>query len=115
MWYSVLMINQKSRATSLLLAKVCFVLASAGAVYLLLQTGKEQTCCDDVLKTRWAYFLPGISVTLPALAMYLFLLSGMFFKPQSEVWKGMFLVGALTVIGAAVWFTGLQMHQLNSI
>ena len=54
-------------------------------------------------------------MTAPALATYLLLLFGIFFKPNSEIWKRVFIVGTLTVIGAAFWFTGIQMILLKSL
>ena len=108
---------QKSRALWWL-AIGFYCLAALGAAYLLyyaLKDGSVAGCgkgagagCNLVQGSRWAYLFPGVPVTVPALLLYLTLLFGMLFKPRSELWIGVFLVGALTIIGAALWFTGLQ-------
>ena len=105
-----------------LIAKIFLLLATCGASYLLfvaLKDGPVAGCgtgssCDSVLKSRWAYILPGVSVTIPALLTYLLLLFGAFFRRGSELWKGIMLVAALTVIGAAFWFIGLQVIELGA-
>ena len=105
-----------------LIAKVFLLLATGGASYLLfvaLKDGHVAGCgsgssCDSVLKSRWAYILPGVPVTVPALLTYLILLFGAFFKRGSELWKGIMLVAALTVIGSAFWFVGLQIIELGA-
>ena len=117
------MSSPDKRKPASLLATLCFVVASLGAGYLLvraIQNGPVVGCgtgssCDSVLKSRWAYLLPGIPVTAPALLTYLVLLFGILFKPGSELWKGIMFVGSLTVIGAAMWFTGVQMVLLKSL
>lgn len=106
-----------------LAAKILLGLACLGAGYLLvvaLKNGPVAGCgagssCDTVLKSRWAYLLPGVPVTAPALFTYLVLLFGLIFKPRSKSWEGVFVVGALMVIGAAAWFTGLQIFVLKSL
>jgi len=116
------MTTTEKRSTAWLVAKILFGLASLGAGYLLvvaLKNGPVAGCgsgssCDTVLKSRWAYLLPGIPVTAPALFTYLVLLFGLIFKAGSKAWEGVFLVGSLMVIGAAVWFIGLQVLVLKS-
>ena len=104
------------------LAKLFFCLASLGAGYLLftaLKDGPVAGCgtgssCDTVLKSHWAYLLPGVPVTAPALLTYLVILTGLFFYPRSKVWHVVFMVAAFTVIGAALWFVGLQIFEIGS-
>jgi len=77
------------------IAAIIFLgVASLGAGYLLLrslQDGPVAGCggagspCDSVLKSRWAYVLPGVPVTAPALASYLVLLFALIFRPRDEI------------------------------
>lgn len=104
-------------------AKILLGLASVGAGYLLitkLTNGPLAGCgegssCDVVLSSRFAYLLPGVPVAAPALFTYLALLFGLCFKPDSKAWEGIFLVGSLMIIGAAIWFTGLQMIKIKAL
>ena len=97
-------------------AMLLLALACVGATYLLyvsLKNGPVAGCgkgssCDLVLASRWSYLLPGVPVTAPALFTYMALLFGLLFKSDSKVWEGVFLVGSFMVIGAAIWFIGLQ-------
>jgi uncharacterized membrane protein len=115
--------NPSKNGIALTAAKIFFLLASIGAAYLLvaaIKNGPIAGCgsgsgCDTVMKRRWAYLLPGVPVTVPALLTYLTLLYGMFFKSKSEVWQGILLVGSLMVIGAAIWFIGLQVVVIKAL
>lgn len=99
------------------------ILALGGACYLLfvsLRDGPVLGCgtgssCDSVLKGRWAYFLPGIPVSAPAVVVYLVLLHGLLVPGSRGVaWKGRMMIGALLVLGAATWFIGLQALVIGS-
>ena len=96
-----------------------FVLAAAGSAYLFfvsLKNGSVAGCgrsCDIALTSRWAYLL-GIPISAPALFTYLVLIYGLIFKSRSELWQGIFLVAGLMVIGAAIWFTGIQAVLLKT-
>ena len=88
-------------------------------LYVSLKDGPVAGCgagssCNTVLKSQWAYLLPGVPVTAPALFTYLALLFGLIFKPKSKAWGGVLLVGSFMVIGAAFWFVGLQAFAVGS-
>ncbi|MGI9242287.1 MAG: vitamin K epoxide reductase family protein [Verrucomicrobiales bacterium] len=116
------MTTPEKRQRAWLVAKILLGLACVGAGYLLavaLKNGPVAGCgsgssCDTVLKSRWAYLLPGVPVTAPALFTYLVLLFGLIFRSGSKAWEGVMLVGSLMVIGAAAWFVGLQVVVLKS-
>jgi uncharacterized membrane protein len=116
------MTSTSATSSRYLVSKIFFLLASCGAAYLLFATIKNGpvagcgggSSCDTVLKSRWAYLLPGVPVTAPALFTYLVLLYGLFFKPDSDTFIGVFLIGSLMVIGAAIWFTGIQAFVLKT-
>ncbi|MFT4549970.1 MAG: putative membrane protein [Verrucomicrobiales bacterium] len=111
---------RKNQGGLRLLAIAFFVLAAILATNLLwssLKNGPVAGCgrsCDLVLKSSWAYLSPGIPVSAPALFTYLVLLYGLIFKPRSELWQGVFFVGSLMVIGAAIWFVCLQFFVIQS-
>jgi uncharacterized membrane protein len=75
--------------------------------------------CNRVLQSRWAYWL-GIPVSLPAALAYLGLLVSTFFpRPDqrgnsSPGWIALRTGLAASVIGAALWFTGIQWLVLEA-
>lgn len=71
--------------------------------------------CDSVLKGRWAYVLPGIPVSAPAVVVYLVLLHGLLFPgKRGTAWHARMLIGSLLVLSAAAWFIGLQAIVIKS-
>jgi uncharacterized membrane protein/protein-disulfide isomerase len=76
--------------------------------------------CGSVLGSRWAYVL-GIPVSLPAVIAYLVLLAGTIVYPRADTpnfqrrigWALLAVAGA--VVGAAVWFSGLQIFVTKAI
>ena len=67
--------------------------------------------CSAVLNSSFAYFLPGIPVTVPAILTYVALIFGLLTRAKgarAEAWEMVVYVGALIVVGAAVWFISLQ-------
>ena len=71
--------------------------------------------CDEVLRSRWSKWL-GLPVSLLGACTYLALLSLSWpaaIRPQSIAMGGLFAL-ALVAAGAAVWFVGLQVIQLQS-
>jgi uncharacterized membrane protein len=108
-------------------ARVLLGVAAAMAAYLswnALTGGALPGCgpasgCDKVLQSRWAYWL-GIPVGVPALAAYLGLLAATFFvrgsapaERQRRTWLAIVALSVL-IIGAALWFAGLQVFLLKS-
>jgi uncharacterized membrane protein/protein-disulfide isomerase len=97
-------------------------LAILGSGYLLVQSLKrgpvagcgEGSPCNSVLQSRWAYFVPGVPVTAPAVLTYAGLLVALIFRPRTKAWDFLLLGGAMMVIGAALWFGGLQMFALKA-
>lgn len=65
--------------------------------------------CDKVLQSRWAKWF-GMSVSIPALPVYLTLLAATFSNLRSRGPQSALILstGALLLIGAAVWFVILQ-------
>jgi uncharacterized membrane protein/protein-disulfide isomerase len=66
--------------------------------------------CDKVLSSRWGYFF-GLPISLFALPVYLTVIVLLFQK--SLRWKAV-LPLALMVLGAALWFVGLQAFALRA-
>jgi uncharacterized membrane protein len=106
-----------SRA-ELILVRLAFSLAFAISAYLAwnsLQGGGVPGCgpdsgCDKVLGSRWAYVL-GLPVSLFALPVYLGTIVLLFQKTIR--WK-IILPLAAVVLGAALWFVGLQGFALRA-
>jgi len=75
--------------------------------------------CDKVLQSRWAYWL-GIPVSIPAFLTYAGLLAATFgissgSAPARQQTRWTIIVTlAVLVIGAALWFVGLQAFVLKS-
>jgi uncharacterized membrane protein len=101
------------------------VIAIALASYLLwvslgglsIGCGPESNC-DKVLHSRWAYWF-GVPVSAVALAVYVAMFVGTLrlgrdvpVAQQRRAWA-VLIPGAITVIGAAVWFTGLQLFRIK--
>jgi uncharacterized membrane protein len=75
--------------------------------------------CDKVLHSRWARWL-GLPVSAIALLIYLAIFAGTFWlrrtvapAQQRAAWRGL-IPGAVTVIGAALWFGIVQAFILKS-
>ena len=97
-------------------AYLLWVSASGGAVA---GCGPESNC-HTVLNSRWAYWL-GVPVSAPALVIYALLFLGTLGPPPGRrpapqapppAWV---LFGSLTVIGAGLWFVGLQLFVLRTV
>src|SRR5262245_52568496 len=101
--------------------RLSIVIAIAIGCYLLwvslgglaVGCGPESNC-DKVLHSRWAYWF-GIPVSAVALAVYAAIFIGTLrlgrnveVSLQRQAWR-ILIPGAVTVIGAALWFTGLQL------
>ena len=107
-------------------ARLLLVFATAIAGYLAwgsLSGGGIAGCgpasgCDKVLSSRWAYWL-GMPVSIPAIATYLAMLIASF-KIESSSVSGrrsawLVIIGlSVMVIGAVLWFGGLQAIVLKS-
>ena len=91
------------------------VSAAGGAVA---GCGPESNC-HVVLNSRWAYWL-SVPVSAPALIVYALLFTGTFWLDgKSEhsrrgAWRILF-PGAVAVLGAGLWFVGLQLFVLQAI
>ena len=105
-------------------ALVLLAVAVIGAGYLLANAlihGPILGCgegsgCDRVLKSRFAYLLPGLPVTAPALIVYLILIVCLS-KPgnrlASDTRQFLSLVCAGLIVGAAALFLGIQAIKLK--
>jgi uncharacterized membrane protein len=76
--------------------------------------------CDQVLKSRWAYWF-GVPVSAFALMMYSLMLGASFRLTKStpavvqrKAWAWL-VPGALAVAGAAIWFVGLQVFVVKAL
>lgn len=74
--------------------------------------------CDVVLKSKWSQ-LAGLPVSVPALVIYLLLLAATFRVGDASAARrrtawGVLLIGAFAIIGAALWFTGLQVAVIGA-
>jgi uncharacterized membrane protein len=111
----------------LLLVRVLLLVALCGAGYLAwvsFQHGPvagcgEESGCNKVLQSRWAYWLD-IPVSVPAVAVYLAFLGATFLLQRSRTpddqrgsWAALITL-SLTVLGAALWFIGLQVFVLKA-
>lgn len=109
------------------LARLQLMLALGISLYLAytaLSSGAVAGCgagsdCNTVLSSRWAYWF-NLPVSLPAAGFYLLLLTASFLaapaRPpatQRRAWSAM-ITGAFIVLGAALWFIGLQAAILGS-
>lgn len=75
--------------------------------------------CDKVLHSQWGYWF-GVPVSILALAVYLAVLALSFgmgarrdAAGQRKLWPGL-LITAILMIGAAIWFTGVQALAIHS-
>jgi uncharacterized membrane protein len=76
--------------------------------------------CDIVLTSRWSSWF-GVPVSLPALVLYAGLLAALSWRvkdpsPVIAAWRWLGLTaGAVAILGAAVWFTVLQLFVIRAI
>ncbi|HOW66305.1 MAG TPA: vitamin K epoxide reductase family protein [Candidatus Paceibacterota bacterium] len=96
-----------------------YLLWSSGFGGALAGCGPESEC-HVVLNSRWAYWF-GIPVSVPALGVYLFLITGTrWLEPnppgasRGPVWRLLF-AGSVAVLAAGLWFVGLQLFVLKAI
>ena len=117
---------RRFKTTALLLCAAC--LALAGWMLFHSLTGARMVgCgagsgCDSVMGSPWAYVLGGVPVSLPAAVSYLLIaLCILFLGGESEedrsldrfLWPLM-LVLAGALVGAALWFSYLQLFVLHA-
>ena len=73
--------------------------------------------CGSVMGSRWAWFLGGVPVSLPALAVYALLGLCVLFLGDASldrfIWRAMPLLGGC-IVGAALWFVWLQAGVLHA-
>jgi uncharacterized membrane protein/thiol-disulfide isomerase/thioredoxin len=109
------------RAGVLMTVRLLFVAAmgiSAYLAWLSLTGGQAVGCgpdsgCDQVLHSRWAYWF-GLPVSMLALGIYSLILGASFRLTaetpdavRQKTW-GWLIPSAMVVLGAALWFVGLQ-------
>ncbi|MCQ2182652.1 MAG: hypothetical protein MJY89_04515 [Bacteroidales bacterium] len=101
------------------LSVVMFVQSLSGAAIAGCGAGSG---CDNVMGSRWGYFLGTVPVSLPAVAVYLILLLCALFvggkSRDSEsldrmLWPLMLVIGG-SIIGCAVWFCWLQAGVIHA-
>ncbi|HOA62008.1 MAG TPA: vitamin K epoxide reductase family protein [Verrucomicrobiota bacterium] len=112
----------------LLAVRLLLLVALLGSGYLAwvsLRSGPVPGCgpastCERVLQSRWAYWLD-IPVSIPALLTYAALLGlTCLLKHRTEAdqqrgtWAAI-VVLSTAIIGAALWFTGLQLFVLHAL
>ena len=75
--------------------------------------------CDKVLHSRWGYWF-GLPVSVLALLVYISVVALSFglaekrdAARQRKLWPGL-LIGAILMLGAAIWFTALQALVIRS-
>jgi len=93
----------------------CMLLAKALVDGPLLGCG-EGSGCDSVLKSRYAYVLPGVPVTVPALLVYAVLLFCILKRGslrESGSWRFATLASAFLILGAAACFVAIQAIRLK--
>jgi uncharacterized membrane protein len=108
-------------------ARVLFALALGISLYLAHTSLSHEavagcgagSSCGTVLSSRWAYWF-ALPVSVPAAAFYVLLLvasaftgSGRTPRLQARAWTGL-IAGAFAVLGAALWFIGLQAAIIGS-
>ena len=97
---------------------------SAGLVWATLRKGTAgcgpSTDCMEVLTSRWSTWL-GIPVALPAAAVYLGMQGALLFlrppvtaRTRNVAWGLLVVLVGLT-LGAAIWFTGVQLVVLQRV
>lgn len=116
-----------ARLGLLRLAQLQFTLAFAVSCYLAytaFSSGSVAGCgagsdCGAVLASRWAFWF-NLPVSAPAAAFYVVLLVASVFagpsrsaRVQSRAWT-ILVAGAFAVLGAALWFLGLQAAIIGS-
>lgn len=109
------------------IAQVLFGVALIISLYLAytsLSSGQLAGCgpdsdCNDVLTSRWAYWFT-LPVSVPAIGFYLLILAASFIaSPKQTVanqrrgWT-VLIAGAFVVLGAGLWFIGLQAVIIGS-
>ncbi|MDB4318295.1 hypothetical protein N9972_00965, partial [bacterium] len=106
------------KRSSFALVRVLALIGLAISAYLLIQKlngtitsikgcGGEGGCAN-VLGSKWSQLL-GLPVSAFSTLLYLGII-GLTFKPQREI----LVTIALLLIGAALWFSGLQMFVIKS-
>ncbi|MFK7850368.1 MAG: vitamin K epoxide reductase family protein [Akkermansiaceae bacterium] len=106
-----------------IIAALLFTISGLAAAYLLavsIANGPVAGCgegssCSSVLKTRFAYFLPGIPITAVALPVYALLVAGLLIQARSKIWDLMIYTGSLIVLFAAIYFVGIQVVKLKQL
>ena len=113
---------RRFKAWTQTLCVACLLLAG-WMLYHALSGGPMAGCgagsaCNAVMGSSWAYFLGAVPVSLPALAVYLLLFLCLVFLGQDRsldrVIRPMMLILAGCVVGAALWFTWLQIGVIHA-
>lgn len=116
----------QSLPKSVTIARVLLLIAFGLTVYLAtasLSQGGIAGCgpeggCGEVLHSRWAYWL-GVPVSIPAGLLYLMLFGLTFPVARSAGAPGAkgprlaLQTGCIAVVGAAIWFVGLQAFAIG--
>jgi len=120
---SISMTLRRFRTAALLLVAACLVLAG-WMLFHSLSGVRLVGCgagsgCDSVMGSPWAYVAGGIPVSLPAVVAYLLLLVCILFLGGDAsldrlLWPVMLFLGG-SILGAALWFSGLQLFVLCAL
>ena len=113
---------RRFKTWTLTLCAACLLLAG-WMLYHALSGGPMAGCgagsaCDAAMGSPWAYFLGAVPVSLPALAVYLLLFLCLVFLGQDRsldrLIRPMMLILAGCLVGAALWFTWLQIGVIHA-
>ena len=113
----------KTRSGSgwLLAAAGLSLVAAGGALFMFVKGGQLPGCgpgsaCDAVQSTRWAWWGPVPVSALGILAYVVLLIACLLARSQPVRWAGALAANsALMVLGAAAWFTLLQVAVLGHV
>lgn len=106
------------------LLAVAALLLSGYLAYVSLSSSAVAGCgpdssCDRVLHSRWGYWF-GLPVSIPAFALYAALITFLWrlnpkspIETQRKAWHALF-PAAIVILGAALWFIGVQMFIIKS-
>jgi len=91
---------------------------SALLLYQSTQTSGLPGCgvgsgCDEVLNSPWSK-VGRVPAAMPAVIVYGVMLVAMFFPRRRGAWA-LLLVGAVAALGAAAWFTYVQLHEVGAL
>ncbi|MGV3774876.1 MAG: vitamin K epoxide reductase family protein [Verrucomicrobiales bacterium] len=108
----------------LMLARLLLALACAISIYLAYSSFTSSSVagcgidsdCHSVLNSKWAYLGP-IPVSVPAAVLYIVALIASFkTRPGKGGWPALIMsAGACAIIGAAIWFSAVQLFVLKRL